>query len=230
MPDIANVFGQQEFTVRRLHSLLGIVPVGAFLAVHLLTNAAVLDGSYQARVDQIHSLGPLTLLAVEWGLIFLPILFHGIVGLIIVARGKRNLRYYAYRENFRYSLQRWTGVIAFVFIIWHVFATRGWITFEWWVTHVTRPLGGGAFDAKMALVTSAAAIQSSTPVAILYLVGVLASVYHFSDGIWTAGITWGVWSSANAQRWANWIALLVGLGLGAIGLAALWGMRVAVLT
>jgi succinate dehydrogenase / fumarate reductase, cytochrome b subunit len=229
MPDIANVFGQNEFAVRRLHSLLGIVPVGAFLGVHLLTNAAVLDGSYQARVDQIHSLGPLTLLLVEWGLIFLPILFHGIVGLIIVARGHRNLLYYPYSGNFRYSLQRWTGAIAFVFIIWHVFATRGWINSEWWLTHVTRPLGGGAFDAQKALVTSAVPIQSSALVAILYLVGLLASVYHFSDGLWTAGITWGVWSSANAQRWANWLALLIGLALGTIGLAALWGMRMAVL-
>ena len=33
---------------------------------------------------------------------------------------------YPYRENFRYTLQRGTGVIAFVFILWHVFHMRGW--------------------------------------------------------------------------------------------------------
>ena len=67
---------------------------------------------------------------------------------MIVPRGKRNLRYYPYRENFRYTLQRWTGVIAFAFILWHVFHTRGWFPSEWWTAHVTRPLGGGTFDRR----------------------------------------------------------------------------------
>ena len=96
MADIASVFGRHEFLIRRLHSLTGLVPVGAFLVVHLLTNMGILDNSYQQRVDLIHSMGERTLEVTEWTCIFLPILFHGIIGLIIVARGKRNLAYYPY--------------------------------------------------------------------------------------------------------------------------------------
>ena len=60
MPDIASVFGRHEFVIRRLHSLTGLVPVGAFLFVHFVTNVSILDGpaTFQMRVDQIHSLGP----------------------------------------------------------------------------------------------------------------------------------------------------------------------------
>jgi succinate dehydrogenase / fumarate reductase, cytochrome b subunit len=226
MPDLASAFGRHEFLIRRLHSLTGLIPVGAFLVVHLLTNFSILDGpaTFQARVDQIHGLGPTTLLFVEWSCIFLPILFHGLIGLMIVARGKRNVSQYPYTENFRYTLQRWTGVVAFVFIVWHVFQTRGWFLSPWWREHFTLPLGGGTFDAAHAAVTAAASIQASTTVCTLFAVGVVACVYHLANGLWTMGITWGVWTSPKAQRWATIPCLAVGLGLATIGLAALVGL------
>jgi succinate dehydrogenase / fumarate reductase, cytochrome b subunit len=226
MPDIASVFGRHEFVVRRLHSLLGLIPVGAFLFIHFVTNISILDGpaTFQLRVDQIHSLGPITLFCVEWSFIFLPILLHGLIGLIIVARGKRNVVDYPYPENIRYTLQRWTGVIAFAFIVWHVFHTRGWFVSPWWASHVTHPLGGGTFDAAHAAATAAASIQTSHLVFALYAVGVLVCVYHLANGLWTMGITWGLWTSPHAQRWANIPCLAVGLGLATMGMAALIGM------
>jgi succinate dehydrogenase / fumarate reductase cytochrome b subunit len=228
IPDLASIFGRHEFIVRRVHSLLGLIPVGTFLMLHLATNVTILDGpqTFQARVDQIHSLGPSTLLGVEWGFIFLPILFHGLVGLAIVARGHRNVLQYRYLENFRYTLQRWTGVIAFVFIIWHVFHTRGWFQNEWWMEHVTRPLGGGTFKAEHAAGTAAAAIQAVRWIAAAYVVGTLAAVYHLANGIWTMGITWGVWTSPHAQRWATGVCALAGLAMAVLGLAALVGLEI----
>ncbi len=227
MPDVANIFGRNEFFIRRVHSLLGIVPVGAFLFVHLVTNASVLDGpeTFQARVDQIHHIGRYTLLVIEWCFILLPILFHGLVGLVIVARGKRNVIYYPYRENLRYTLQRWTGVIAFMFILWHVFHTRGWLPSEWWINNVTRPLGGGTFDPANAPLTAALAIQGSWIVAAFYWIGVTANVYHLANGLWTAGITWGLWTGPTAQRWANVPCLMVGIALAILGYGALIGLQ-----
>jgi len=160
---------------------------------------------------------------VEWAFIFLPILFHGIVGMIIVARGKRNLAYYPYVENFRYTLQRWTGVIAFAFILWHVFQTRGWINSQWWLDHVTRRLGGGMFEYQSAERTSAEAVQFASWVLPLYAVGILAAVYHFANGLWTMGITWGVWTGRRAQGWATVFCGGIGLILAVAGLAALYG-------
>ncbi len=230
-PDPASIFGRYEFLVRRLHSLIGLLPVGAFLFIHFVTNFSILDGpaTFQMRVDQIHSLGPITLPVVEWSCILLPIVAHALIGLIIVARGKRNLLYYRYARNFRYTFQRWTGVVAFAFIAWHVFDTRGWIQESWWVAHVTHPLGGGTFDAARAAATATASVQASGWVAAAYLVGVLACVYHLANGVWTMGITWGAWTSPAAQRWATMLCAAVGLGLAVMGLGALWGMATTVI-
>jgi succinate dehydrogenase / fumarate reductase cytochrome b subunit len=226
IPHPASMFGRHEFLIRRLHSLVGLVPVGGFLCIHLATNASILDGTetFQRRVDQIHSLGETTLLMLEWAFIFLPILFHGLIGLVIVTRGKRNLKHYAYAENWRYTLQRASGVIAMVFIVWHVFHMHGWLRVEWWAEQVARPLGGAKFDPQAAA-TAATAIQASPLITVVYAVGIVACVYHLANGLWTMGITWGVWTSPAAQRRANIPCALLGLALAAMGLGALWGMQ-----
>jgi len=226
IPDCASAFGRHEFLIRRIHSLVGLVPIGGFLAFHLATNASVLDSVeiFQTRVDIIHGLGPTTLLMLEWPLIFLPIIFHAVIGMMIVCRGKRNVGNYPFAGNIRYTLQRWTGVIAFFFIFWHVFHMHGWIKAEWWLDGVARPLGGAKFDHHHAAETASAAIRASWVVVALYAVGILSSVYHFANGIWTAGITWGVWTSPKSQRWATLPCAAVGLALAVVGLGALFGM------
>ena len=87
MRNIASIFGRHEFAVRRLHSLTGLIPVGGFLVVHLATNASILDGprlSGPRRPDPQHRARHA---ACSWNglFIFLPILFHGLIGLMIVA-------------------------------------------------------------------------------------------------------------------------------------------------
>jgi succinate dehydrogenase / fumarate reductase cytochrome b subunit len=231
IPQPASIFGPREFLIRRLHSLLGLMPLGGYLCFHLATNAAIIDGpaTYQRRADQIHMLGPTTILALSWGVIFLPILFHALVGLVIVTRGKRNLLSYPYRENFRYTLERATGVIVFLFIIWHVFQMNGWFHTQWWLVNVARPLRGARFEPHNAAASAAAAVQASWLISAVYFVGTLAAVYHFSNGLWTAGITWGVWTSPRAQWRANLISLIFVIGLAVIGVGALVSMlRVSV--
>lgn len=206
---------RNQFLLYRLFSLSGLVPVGAFLAVHLLTNASVLGGAgaFQSRVDLIHSLGPL-LPAVEWAFIFLPMLFHATMGFVIIATGMPNMSSYAYVGNIRYTLQRATGMIAFAFILWHV------MQLHW----LGEPLGGGKFDPHHASSSAALALQPMV-VAIFYTIGILATVFHFANGIWTLGITWGLWTSPAAMRRANVVSIVVGVGLAAAGLGALGGMR-----
>ena len=112
IPSVNSFFGRHEFIIRRLHSLTGLFFVSGYLCFHLFTNAAVLDGAdtYQRRADQIHAVGPTTLFFLEWWLVLLPILFHGLIGMVIVLRGKRNVWNYPYSGNIRYTLQRVTGV------------------------------------------------------------------------------------------------------------------------
>jgi succinate dehydrogenase / fumarate reductase cytochrome b subunit len=213
---------RHEFLVRRLHSLSGLVPVGAFLCMHLATNASVLGGGqvFQENVDRIHALGPL-LPIVEWTFIFLPLIFHAIVGVMIIRTGLPNTSSYSYSGNVRYTLQRATAWIALAFIMYHVFHMHGWFHFEPWLK-TAKGLGGAQFDPHNAA-DSAALALNSVVIQILYAIGILASVYHLANGIWTSGITWGLWVTPAAQRRADWVCLAFGLLLAAVGLGALTG-------
>lgn len=201
--------------------------MGGFLAFHLFTNGSVFDGAepFQLRVNQLHELGPTTILLLEWPLVFVPILFHAVIGMFIVCRGMRNVADYPYSGNWRYTLQRWTGVIAFFFIFWHVFHMHGWLRTPWWTDSIAKPWGGGKFIPTdgMAAASAADAIWGSWVMGLVYLFGTLACVYHFANGLWTMGITWGLWTSPNAQRWANVPIALIGLILTAMTLASLYG-------
>ena len=105
-------------------------------------------------------------------------------------------------------------MIAFAFIIWHI------VQLHW----MGAPLGGGKFDPHHAASSAAVALRPIL-VSLLYAVGILSTVFHFSNGLWTLGITWGLWTSPAAMRRANWISVAVGVLLGGAGLGALGGMR-----
>ena len=199
------------------------------MVVHLLTNASVLDGpaTFQRRVYAIHSLG-VVLPIVEWTFIFLPLLFHAIYGILIVRGSLPNSSTYKYTNNVRYTLQRATGMIAFLFIMWHVFHMHGWLHAEWWERSVARPLYGAIFRPYNATSTAAEAMQLSLIVPILYAIGVLSCVFHLANGIWTFGITWGIWVTPKAQQWANVACLVFGLLLGAVSMSALGGFAFGV--
>lgn len=212
---------KHDFLLRRLHSLSGLIPVGAYMTVHLLVNASLLNGpgAFQSNVSQIHSLGGMLPL-VEWLFIFLPIIFHAVIGVWIIRTGRSNYDNYPLISNWRYTLQRWTGVIAIVFIFTHIFHLHGWFHNEWWLQNVAEPLGMANFRPYNAASTLAAAMAGFLwP--IFYFVGVLASVFHFANGIWTMGITWGVWVSPRAQQNATYVCAAFGLFLAVVGLSAL---------
>jgi len=219
----SSLLSRHEFLLRRLHSLTGLVPVGAYMVVHLVVNASVLTGAttFQKNVYQIHSLED-ALLLVEWAFIFLPILFHAVFGVVFVLGGHWNLGSYSYGANIRYALQRATGIIAFAFIVWHVFHLHGWFHFDWWLENVAGPLGGANFKPFSAASTLGEAMGSVT-VQILYAVGVLACVFHLANGLWTTGITWGLWISPAAQQRAYRICASFGVLLAIAGLGALLG-------
>ena len=113
---------RHSFLLRRLHSLTGLVPIGAFMVMHISANATIYfgPGAFQGLVvNRIHDLGPL-LPFLEWTFIFIPLLFHAIFGFYIIAEGLPNTGDYPYGSNFRYTLQRATGIIAFAAIFFHV--------------------------------------------------------------------------------------------------------------
>jgi len=212
-------FGKYHFLIRRLHSLSGLIPVGVFLFIHLFTNATIIapgeaGAEFQRAVDRIHGLEPL-LIPVEIVGIFIPLLFHTVIGFLIILTAEPNARQYAYGANVRYTLQRATGVIAFFFILYHV----------WQMHWMGKPLGGGKFDPHEAANTAAVVIQAGWWIAPLYAIGVLASVFHLANGVWTSMITWGVTIRPRTQRISGYACAAFGVFLALVGMGALSGFR-----
>lgn len=218
----SSFLARHEFLVRRLHSLTGLIPVGAYMVVHLVVNASLLSGpsTFQKYVYQIHGIED-SLLLVEWAFIFLPILFHGLFGLVIIWGGLSNTGSYPYVRNIRYTVQRATGIVALLFIVWHVFHLHGWFHFDAWLNTVAEPLGGANFRPFNAASTLGMAM-SSLVVQVLYAVGVLVCVYHLANGLWTMGITWGLWTSPAAQQRVSKACAGFGVLLVFVGMVALF--------
>ncbi len=223
MAESASFLEKHHFLLRRLHSLTGVVPIGAFLLVHLTTNASIVWGhinashhkgihagaaTFQHEVNFIHSL-PFLILIEVFGL-WLPIAFHSILGVVYATSGKPNVGAYAYRDNWRYTLQRVSGYVGVLFIFYHV------VTLRWGWTFLVP--GGTKWDAQFAASTMAAALQGGTEgltaagfaVAAFYMLGVSLLVFHLANGLWTAAITWGLTISATAQK--RWGYVCAGLG------------------
>ena len=201
------------FLLKRIHSLSGIIPIGVFLTVHLTINATILRGgeAFQTAVDLLHTLGRLGVLtAVEVVFIFLPILFHGVLGVQIWLTGRMNVAAHPYGGNIRYTLQRIAGLIAFAFILYHL----------WHVHWLGHPFGGGNFDPEHAPQTAALAL-APWYLRCIYGVGVLAAVFHFANGIWTFLITWGITIGPRSQTWVGYVCAAFGIVLGVAGLATL---------
>lgn len=190
------------------------------MVVHLTTNALLLVGpeAFQKAVYQIHSPGK-ALVVIEWAFIFLPILFHALLGIVIIRGGLPNTSSYPYAGNVRYTLQRATGMIAFLFIMCHVAHLHGWFDVKPWKDLMTS-LGGARFRPFNAGSTLAQAMQDSFLAQVFYLVGVLSCVFHLANGIWSAGIRWGLWTSPNAMRRASIACLVFGIGLATLGVGS----------
>jgi succinate dehydrogenase / fumarate reductase, cytochrome b subunit len=219
-------FKRHEFLIRRLHSLSGLVPVGAYMCVHLLTNSSLVGGAevFQNAVFMIHSLPFLPV--IEWAFIFLPIIFHAVVGVWIAQTGKSNLQNYRTSGNRRYTWQRITGYIAFLFIFTHVFHLHGWFHNDWWLKNIAEPLGMAQFRPYNAASSLSEAMGSLGIVwPLFYAIGVLACTFHLANGIWTAGITWGIWLTPRSQKRASYACAVFGLFLGLAGLSSLVAVK-----
>ena len=210
-----SVFARNQFLIKRLFSLSGLFFSG-YVVVHLTTNASLLAGPrmFQENVNRIHSLGP-ALPFVEWTFLFLPFLFHMIVGWTVILGAAPNLSDYRYVGNIRYTLQRVTAIILFFFVLGHVAHMH----------HYGKVVGGGLFKPEGASSSLGAAMQSGIWIPLLYAIGVLAAAFHVGNGIWTAGIAWGLWTTPTGQKRANAVACVVGIGIALMGSLAIMGAR-----
>jgi succinate dehydrogenase / fumarate reductase cytochrome b subunit len=195
-----------SFLLRKLHSLSGVIPIGAFLLEHFLSNTEALKGpaAYAAQVKFLNSLPWVPVL--EWGFIFLPILYHACYGLYIWSSGKSNITYYPWAGNWMYMAQRWTGLIAFGYIAQHVYHLR--------FSGVRLADHPGASFAKVHH-------ELANPwMLALYLVAIIATSWHFSYGLWLFAAKWGITTGDKARRRFGYVCTALAVALITLGIAS----------
>jgi succinate dehydrogenase / fumarate reductase, cytochrome b subunit len=182
--------GSRDFVNRRIHSLLGVIPIGLFLVQHLVVNHFATDG-VEAFNKAAHFMESLPFrLALETFVIYLPILFHAVYGLYITFQAKNNVTHYGYFRNAMFLLQRVTGVITLIFIVWHV-----------WETRVQAAFGA---EVNFSMMED---IFSSPFMIAFYLVGVLSAVFHFANGLWSFFVSWGLTVSPRSQKISTYVTM-----------------------
>jgi len=198
-----------SFLLRRLHSLMGIVPIGAFLLEHFISNYEAFKGpeAYGKQVLFLNSLP--FVVGLELCFIWIPILYHGLYGVWIWWNGDTNVADYPWQGNWLYTSQRWTGIIALIFMAQHTYYLR--------FTGVHLPTHPMLSFAKVQ-----GEFQNPWMIA-FYCVGIIAASWHFAYGIWLFCAKWGITTGEIARRRLGYLCLLIALGLVAIGAASMYG-------
>ncbi|MCM3717860.1 succinate dehydrogenase cytochrome b558 subunit [Fictibacillus phosphorivorans] len=197
--------GSKDFVNRRIHSLLGVIPIGLFVVQHLVVNHFATKGaeSFNAAAHFMESL-PFRIL-LETFVIYLPILFHAVYGLYITFQANNNVSRYGYFRNTMFLVQRVTGVITLIFIAWHV-----------WETRVQAALGAEVNFSMMA------DIFSSPFMIAFYLIGVLSAVFHFANGLWSFFVSWGLTVSPRSQKVSTYVTMGVFVALAIVSVRTIF--------
>lgn len=197
---------------RKIHSLLGVIPLALFFIEHMVTNFAAVEGGPEGFKDAVIFLNSLPLVPVlETILIWIPLLFHGVYGLYIAYQSNLNTGQYHYGRNWAFTFQRISGVITFIFIVWHLYQTRIQVAIGN-VGH--EELGGVMHD-----------ISTNVLFLIFYVIGVVAAVFHFSNGMWSFLVSWGITVGPRAQRISSYIWMVVFVIVAAMFLMSLFAFR-----
>lgn len=193
-----------SFLSHKLHSLLGLFPIGLFLLFHLTANYQATRGpeEFNTAVGLIENVP--FLLVLEFVFIYIPILFHAVYGLYIAFQAKQNVGNFGYLRNQLFLWQRLTGIITLIFIVWHV-----------WETRIQKALGAEVnFDMM-------ADILSNPAMIVFYAIGIVSTTFHFSNGIWSFLVHWGITVGPRSQRIATYFTMAVFVIVTFIGLRAM---------
>ena len=196
----------REFLWRRLHSLLGVVPVGLFLVFHLSLNFTAVGGEevYNNATGMMELVPHSLLLAMEWIIIYIPLMFHGFYGVFIAFTSTHNTGRFSTFRNWMFALQRFTGIFLVIFIAWHIFQTR-----------IQKALGAEVnFDMMVEIVDNPLMLA-------FYIVGIVSAAFHLANGLWSFLVSWGITQSKKSQQIATYVTLLFFVILAIVGVAAI---------
>lgn len=197
---------RRYFLVKRLHSLLGVIPIAGFVIFHLFENSHSVAGAeaFNATTHLIRSQPYLYVL--EIGLLS-PIVFHALLGVYLAKAAKHNVGRFANAQNISYTLQRITGLVLLFFIAYHVYTTR-------------------FADIPTERMFQTLAGQFARPaVAAFYALGIVSAAFHLANGLWGFAVAWGLITGQRSMdlAWRACMGLFVAVAL--MGLNALAGFQ-----
>ncbi len=196
----------REFLWRRLHSLLGVIPVGLFLVFHLSLNFTAVGGEdvYNDSIGVMELVPHALLLAMEWIIIYIPLMFHAFYGIYIAFTARHNVKRFSTFRNWMFALQRFTGIFLVIFVAWHIFQTR-----------VQKAFGADVdFNMMVEIVDNPWMLG-------FYIVGILSATFHLANGIWSFLVSWGITQSPSSQRVATYITMAFFVILSIVGVVAI---------
>lgn len=198
--------GGGSFLLKRLMSITGMLPVGAFFLQHFFSNSYVFI-SPEAYNEHTHFLTSLPMVVlIELSLIYFPILLHAVLGLAIIYRGESSVAHYGTFRNWMYFFQRLSGFVALAFIAVHSYSTR-----------IKTFLAGRemTFDLMSEVLKQPLWFW-------FYFAGILAAAFHFANGLWSFLVTWGVTTGPRAQRVSSSMTMFLFVVMAFWGVAILF--------
>ena len=195
---------------RRLHSISGILPIGGFLAFHLVQNSAAARGAdeYNRMAASLQRVP--AALALEVLVILVPILYHGIYGLFVIAMPETDVAPASRLRSLRDWIQRATGVIVFAFILFHL-----------WTTRLVQIEDHQSLD----LFRQVQAAIANPWIHAFYIAGILSAAGHLAIGIGTFSRAWGLTASPMAERRMIFVSVVVFVLLSYMGVRSIQAFR-----
>jgi succinate dehydrogenase / fumarate reductase, cytochrome b subunit len=200
---------QRHWLLRRLHSLSGIIPIGGFLFFHIFENSYVVHGAANWWKESEFTRTLPFEVVIEALLLWIPITYHAIYGLVITVTSQPNVAAYGYERNTQYTLQRITGIIALAFILFHFFTTRGWFYLSGVETN---------YDRMHSFMMNPVYLSA-------YIIGTLSCLYHLTNGIFTFCITWGITVGPRAQTLVNRACVVLFVAFSVMAVVTLISFR-----
>lgn len=181
---MADARDRPDTLAEKLFSLSGVVPLGAFLVLHIWVTSALVGSRavYDRQVGFLHG-GPVMAL-VGVVLVLAPLAYHAAYGVLRAFRPRAGG--HAYDNDLMFLLQRASGIVVLVFVAAHLWELRG----------------ETAYSSK--LIEDLSSTSSGIPfIALGYLVGIAATVFHLVTGLSSFCITWGYTPGPVSQRRAR---------------------------
>lgn len=192
------ILTRNYFLLRKLHQLTGVMPLGVYLFVHLMINSQAMHGeqAFYNAVGLVESLPFLP--AWEIGLIWAPLVYHSLFGIWVGWIAKNNPLRYPYARNWNFAFQRWTGFFMLFFVFYH---------------GITQRFSGNVMQVGY---DNVHAVLNSPLIYAFYLVGLLATAFHFANGLWEFCIDWGFTVSMRSQYVVGVLAVVVFFALNVL--------------